>query len=66
MNALKENEIETTVNGLIQYYIEEYGELDVVTIWELVCDEIQGGQDYDDYSSEIGIIFDKIIKKYKI
>tara|TARA_R110000823_G_scaffold163981_1_gene296192 strand:+ start:386 stop:586 length:201 start_codon:yes stop_codon:yes gene_type:complete len=66
MNALKENEIETTVNGLIQYYIEEHGELDVVTIWELVCDEIQGGQDYDDYSSEIGIIFDKIIKKYKI
>tara|TARA_R110000822_G_scaffold282317_1_gene403893 strand:+ start:386 stop:586 length:201 start_codon:yes stop_codon:yes gene_type:complete len=66
MDALKENEIETTVNGLIQYYIEEHGELDVVTIWELVCDEIQGGQDYDDYSSEIGIIFDKIIKKYKI
>ena len=64
MKNLENNEIKTMVSSIIQYCIEEYGEQDVDTIWEVVCDE--SDNDYDNYDSEIGIAFESLIEQFNL
>jgi len=64
MKNSKKGEMETMLCGMIQYCIEEYGEQDVDTIWEFVCDETDN--DYDDYDSEIGVAFDSLIQQFNL
>jgi hypothetical protein len=64
MENLEKGEMQTMLCGIIQYFIEEYDEQDVDTIWEYVCDETDN--DYDDYDSEIGVMFDSLIKQFNL
>lgn len=64
MTNLEKNELNKILCGIIQYCIEENGIQDVDTIWEVVCDETDN--DYEDYDSEIGIVFDNLIQEFDL
>jgi hypothetical protein len=64
MTNLEKNEMNTMLCGIIQYCIEEYDIQDVDTIWEVVCDETDN--DYEDYNSEIGNVFDSLIQEFDL
>lgn len=63
MKNLTEHELQTVINGVFQYCLEE-GIDDVNTIWEVVCDETD--TDYDDSDGIVVEIFENECEKWDL